>query len=66
MRRGRPLSSLGLDAAPPWRDPPEWPDYWIEKVRTVTDTEGVEWVVLVNQDGDEFLLDEVEWRQRRT
>ena len=47
------------------RDPQDAPDAWLVELRRMIDIDGVRVVLVRNQDGEEFLVDEDEYDGRR-
>ena len=41
---------------PDYSDPQNAPDWWVMELRTVIDTEGCEWHLVMDNDGEELLL----------
>lgn len=46
-----------------YRDPQNAPDTWLDYVRLVTDSEGLTWVLAIDQDGEERLVEPEDWRE---
>lgn len=46
-------------------DPQDAPDYYMREIRRLTDIEGRELVLCVDQDGTEFVMDVSEWEEGR-
>lgn len=61
MTAWRDLNTVWFERHNGYRDPPEPPEFYTVELRRVIDIEGVRWVLVQDQDGEEFLVDEYDF-----